>query len=1383
MAVVEVITSAILQPLFEKLASASFLKFASKKEKEIDSELKKWELRLLEIRAVLTDAEEKQITNQAVKLWLNNLRDLAYDVQDVLEEFENEAWSQTYRYKRRKSKLGKNLVPSCFSAGIGKMGWSKLEEITSRLQEIVAEKDLLDLSEWSLSRFNERLPTTSLMEEKPRVYGRGKDKEVLVELLMRGGEAANGSPFSVISIIGFGGVGKTTLVQLVYNDKSVEFDYKAWVCVSDDFDVLRITKTILSFDSSAAGCDLNLLQVQLKEKLSGKKFLIVLDDVWSENYEEWTALCSPFASGARGSKVIITTRNEGVSLMTGSIYAYALKELSDDDSLLLFAKHALDASNFDDYPDLKEIGEEIVKRCRGLPLAAKTLGGLLRGKRDSKEWKVVLNSKMWDLPEENSEILPALRLSYHHLPSHLKQCFAYCAIFPKDYEFDKNELVSLWMAEGFLQQPKEKKQMKDIGKEYFHDLLSRSFFQQSSANNVRYVMHDLISELAQFVSGEVCFHLGDKLEDSPSHAKVRHSSFTRHRYDISQRFEVFYEMKSLRTFLPLPIFSPSYNHLTSKVLHDLVPHLKRLAVLSLAGYCLVELPSSICALKHLRYLNLSYTEIEVLPESLCEVFRLQTLGLRGCKKLIKLPIRIDNLIDLQYLDISGTDSLQEMPPQIGNLTNLHTLPKFIMGKGLGIRELMKLSHLQGQLNITGLHNVVDVQDTELAILKEKRGLSELSLEWIHNVNGFQSEARELQLLNLLEPHQTLQKLSIMSYGGTTFPSWLGDHSFTNMVCLQLRGCHKITSLPSLGQLPLLRDLSIRGMDKVTTVGAEFLGVGSSVKAFPSLEGLIIEDMLNWKQWSWSNGLNQEEVGEFPNLRDLTIINCPMLAGKLPSHLPSVKKLSICYCPELVALPEILPCLCELIVEGCNEAILNHRSSMPSLATLKVGSINGLVCLSSDFLQALVALQDLEIANCNDLMYLWQDGTDLHELASMKHLEIKKFEQLVSLVELEKFGDLEQLPSGLQFLGSLRNLKVDYCPKLVSFPGGLPYTLQRLEISRCDSLKSLPDGMVITMNGCKSSQCLLEELLISWCPSLKSIPRGMLPITLKSLAISWCKILENLHGGIVYDGGDGRELSRLEHLTIEGLPLLPFPAFEFPGSLKTLEIGYCTTQSLESLCDLSLLTELEISGCSMLESFPEMGLITPNLISLSIWKCENLRSLPDHMDCLVSLQELIVYHCHSLVSFSKGGLPPNLIEFEIHYCENVTESMLDWGLHTLIFLKRLVIECTSPCTNMVSFPDDEGQLLPTSLTSLYILSFKGLKSISKGLKRLMSLEILMISDCPKLCFLPTEGFPATLGSLHIEFCPLLKKKCSRKNGRYWSMIAFIPCVIIQDVRFL
>ncbi|KAJ6777580.1 hypothetical protein OIU74_001541 [Salix koriyanagi] len=1023
MAFVEAITSAILQPLIEKLASASFLKFdrEKEKEKEINSEIKKWEL----------------------------------------------------SYRRRSSKLRKNLVPTCFAAGIGKVGWSKLEDITSRLQEIVAQKDLLDLSKCSFSRFDERLPTTSLMVKKSHVYGREKDKEALVELLIRGGEAANGSPFS-----------------------------------------------------------------------------------------------------------------------------------------------------------------------------------------------------------------------------------------------------------------------------------------KSSANNVRYVMHDLISELAQFVSREVCFHLGDKLEDSQSYAKVRYSSFTRHRYDISQRFEVFYEMKSLRTFLPLPIFSPSYNYLTRKVLHDLVPNLKRLAVLSLAGYCLLELPSSICALKHLRYLNLSYTEIEVLPESLCEVFRLQTLRLRGCKKLIKLPIGIDNLINLQYLDISGTDSLQEMPPQIGNLTNLHTLPKFIIGKGLGIRELMKLSHLQGQLNITGLHNVVDVRDTELAILKEKRGLSELSLEWIHNVIGFQSEARELQLLSLLEPHQNLQKLSIMSYGGTAFPSWLGDHSFSNMVCLQLCECHKTTSLPSLGQLPVLRDLSIKGMERVTTIGAEFLGVGSSVKAFPSLEGLIIEDMLNWKQWSWSNGLNQEEAGEFSNLRELTIINCPMLVGMLPCCLLSVKKLSICNCPQLVALPESLPYLCELIVEGCNVAILNHMPVMPSLTTLKVVSITGLVSLCRDFLQALVALEDLEIENCNDLMYLWQDGTDLRELASMKHLEIKKFEQFVSLVELEIPGDLEQLPSGLQCLGSLRNLKIDHCPKLVSLPEGLPYSLQHLEISHCDLLKSMPDGMVIMMNGCKSNQCLLEELLISWCPSLKSIPIGLFPITLKSLAISWCTNLKNLLGGIVYNGDGRRELSYLEHLTIEGLPRLLFPAFELPLSLKTLEIGYCTMQSLESLCDLSHLTELEISGCSMLESFPEMGLTTPNLISLSIWKCENLRSLPNHMDCLVSLQELSVNHCYSLVSFSKGGLPPNLIEFEIRYCENITESMSDWGLHTLIFLKRLVIECTSPCTNMVSFPDDEGQFLPTSLTTLYILSLKGLKSISKGLKCLMSLEILMISDCPKLCFFPKEGFPGCsypINEVRIYLC--------------------------------
>ncbi|KAG8646218.1 hypothetical protein MANES_10G128106v8 [Manihot esculenta] len=347
-----------------------------------------------------------------------------------------------------------------------------------------------------------------------------------------------------------GGLGKTTLAQLVYNDPMLEFDLKAWVSVGEDFDVSRVTKTfLLQLGDGGDDKDLNVLQVKLKQKLSGNKFLVVLDDVWTQNYEEWTLFWGPFEAGAPQSRVIVTTRSQDVSLMMGTTQAYALKKLSHNECMSVFAQHALGANNFDAHLELKQMGEEIVKRCGGLPLAAKSLGGILKGKPNPDLWKEVLSSEMWELPDNRSNILPALKLSYLHLPPHLKRCFSYCAILPKDREFDRNELVLLWMAEGFLYDQKKMKDSEGLGHKYFDDLLSRSFFQQSNDNKSKYIMHDLIVDLACFVSREICLHMVGKLENAKSFAKIRHSSFIPHFMNTFQRFQSFCEMKNLRTFL------------------------------------------------------------------------------------------------------------------------------------------------------------------------------------------------------------------------------------------------------------------------------------------------------------------------------------------------------------------------------------------------------------------------------------------------------------------------------------------------------------------------------------------------------------------------------------------------------------------------------------------------------------------------------------------------------------------------------------------------------------------------------------------------------------------------------------------------------------------
>ncbi|XP_020538843.1 putative disease resistance protein At3g14460 isoform X2 [Jatropha curcas] len=1297
------------------------------------------------IYSVLDDAEEKQMTNGFVKIWVTELRDLAYDVEDVLDEFATEVLRRRLMAEplAMTCKVHK-LVPTCIY-GVnrsrvkfnGKL-LSKMEAITARLEKITAAKRDLDLREsvgGRSSSVRERQPTTSLVNEA-KIYGREDDQKAILELLK--GKESGGEDICVIPITGMGGIGKTTLAQLIFNNATLEFDLKAWVSVGEHFDVIEVTKTILHSESYDAK-DLDSLQVKLKENLSGKKFLIVLDDVWSENYDDWTLFCGPFEAGAPGSRFIVTTRNQGVSLMMGNVPAYTLKALSHDDCLAVFAQHALGTTNFAAHSHLEEIGKAIVRRCQGLPLAAKALGGLLRGKLSHDAWGKVLNSNIWDLPQEKSGILPALRLSYHHLPSHLKRCFAYCAIFPKDYKFDEKELVLLWMAEGFLQQSKDTKSTEDLGLEYFRDLFSRSFFQQSSSNKSQYVMHDLIRNLARSVNEEVCFHLDDKLEVVKSNAKVRHSSFSHHVCDISQRFEVFHEMKSLRTFLALPILPSHYYQLTSKVLHDLLPKLRSLTVLSLAGYCFEELPSSIGALKHLRYLNLSFTEVTKLPESSCKLFNLQTLKLRGCQKLVKLPIGISELINLQYLDISDTNSLHEMPPHIGNLTNLHILPKFIVGKGcgFGITELMKLCHLQEGLHITGLHNVVHVRDSELIKLKEKKGINALTLEWIDNLHGLQNERDELQVLNSLQPPQSLEKLSIKFYSGTKFPFWIGDPKFINMTCLELCYCRKITSLPALGQLPLLKKLNIVGMVGIKEVGNEFHGnVSPSIEAFPSLETLTMKNMAGWEQWS-----SKEAGRTFMNLRKLTMRNCPKLVGKLPRFLPSLEILNICDCPQLGELPDVLPSLRKLIIENCQELVLRSANDLFSLTTLKIRRISSLVSLDEMPILALVALEDLEIADCRELMFLWHDGSNVNRFTSLRRLYIQNCKQLVSLIEgeegllpcnlevliIKKCQNLEKLPNGLHNLTSLGVLRIQSCPKLASFPAaGLPYFLRHFTIRDCNSLLSVPKG-------------------------------------------------------IIRHATDKNETSHLKKLAIEGCPsLASFEIGELCNSLRTLTICFCTNKLLELQHDrFSHLTYLELKDCHDLERFPGGGLAIPTLIYLTISRCKNLKCLPKEMQDLMCLLYFEIYDCGNLLSFPEGGLPPNLTTLRIRECKNLSQPMSEWGLHKLTSLKRLSIKGTSPSTDVDFFPDKDGLLLPASLTLLWIDGLKNLKCISSGLQSLTSLENLWIWNCPKICSLPKEGLPTTLGFLEILCCPILKQRCLRGKGDYWPVIAHIPCVITES----
>ena len=445
----------------------------------------------------------------------------------------------------------------------------------------------------------------------------------------------------------------------------------------------------------------------------------------------------------------------------------------------------------------------------------------MHSKVEVEEWHRILQSKIRDLPNDQSNILSALLLSYYHLPSHLKQCFAYCSIFPKGYEFEKEKLIFLWMAEGFLQQQKGNDTIEEVGNEYFRELLSWSFFQQSPRNKLFFVMPDLVNDLTQFASGEFCC----KFEDGKLHGmseKSRHFALSTKGLDGPEKFVALQELKSLRTFLPLSFSNPAQCSALSKMVSDLyLPILKHLRVLSFSGQAIRKLPDFLGELIHLRYLDLAHTLIGELPSSTCSLYNLQTLLLSSCYNLTVLPENIGDLINLRHLDASETN-LAEMPVAFGRLKSLRVLTNFVVSKDSGsrINELGKLSHLRSTLTISKLEFVVNAIDASKADLKSKNYLNELVFQWNSDTHEVQTETK---VLKNLRPHENLKKLTIENYGGARFPNWLGDAIFANMVFLCLSRCKKCMALPPLGQLSSLQELRISKMERLQNLDAGFYG--------------------------------------------------------------------------------------------------------------------------------------------------------------------------------------------------------------------------------------------------------------------------------------------------------------------------------------------------------------------------------------------------------------------------------------------------------------------------------------------------------------------------------------------------------------------------------
>ncbi|WVZ50170.1 hypothetical protein U9M48_001451 [Paspalum notatum var. saurae] len=1198
------------------------------------------------ISAALEDAERRSVRESSVRLWLKRLKHAALDNSDILEDYQDTSDQATTKMPRLLS-----CLPNPYKRIIMA---NRMKTVRKNLSKIHMQFESFNFtlgSSTTIEQCYDERETISRLPEEP-IIGRDGEKQKIIDMLLSAD--TNNDEIVIVPIYGLGGMGKSTLAQQVYNDDQFKkYDHRIWVYVSQDFNLLKIGRSIIS-QLSLDGCQQNNDTQQVVNNCIGnllhvKKVLVVLDDLWEDQQAELDKLRMLLHVKNSMIRVLITTRREDIARKISTGKSYKLLPLKDDicwEIIKRSSKFGLKSNK----EKLEEIGLDIAKKCGGVALAAQAIGFMLRSKDDESGWTKINNSDIWNEPCKDNDVLPSLKLSYERMPPQLRICFSYCAIFPKGHNIIEDDLVHQWVAMGFIERSK--------GVDCIKILLEMSFLQVSKLPStsrrqvVRYTMHDLVHDLARLTIADelTVFDVALK-RNARAHKYCRYSLLKNYdgtrklsnilpskmrvlRFSDCGKLDIrsgaFSFAKCLRTL--------DFSETSGILLPDSIGQLKQLRCLIAPRMQNESLPDCITELAKLQYLNINDSvQISTLPEPICKLGCIQYLGLSGCSGISKLPESFGDLKCMVHLDMSGCSRISALPSSFGKLTNLR--------------------HLE-------LSNCFSLQEMPESLC----GLT------------------QLQHLNLSSCN-CLQCL----------PEAIGN--LADLQYLNLSKCWEISKLPkSMMKLQNLLHLDLsrcRGVEEWLLLGGlrgltALQHLDLSLTSIPHEESAVcFGNLTNLKELILvSCDINAVDfIGTLTNLEDLDLSFSRRLTC-LPESIGNLKRLQmldLTYCRNLQSLPDSIGTvgLKSLLLEGCSAELMDQASSLVhysrTLPVFKVAAndtsgcrklhllggahhINELRILSLENARCLEEASKAKLMNKHNLSKLtlaWAVGVDRH----LKDMDL--LEQLVPPRGLEHLcldgyscagfpGWVMDISRHLTNLISVELRNLPNCRNLPPL-GQLPH-LEKLTLARLPSVQMIGRdfcggkgafrGMVSL---CIEDMQGLEEWITTYSADDEDgvEEEFMFPV-LDSLTIRFCPRLRlkpcpptfrecemTMSDQVLASFEEARKISRrtssrpaATKLVLDGMRCQSMEVFHHFSALQVLTITHCynLTSLPESMRHLTSLQSLTLEWCEGITALPEWMGDLSSLKTFVIDACESIKSLPSCMHQLKDLEKLEVRWC-------------------------------------------------------------------------------------------------------------------------------------------------------------